>query len=163
MLLKNLCINYFPLATKVPARVRILLFSFFKMISFIILLKLLFSVGSLFINELELAVSQFYPSTSGGRWIMSTTFWELGTLNFVCNWRQPQRFALLVGGVWNFSPANSRVSGDDHNPRLSSGTVPLWGLRLSSGTVALWRAATILTSQELEFLGGKTDTADLWS
>lgn len=66
MLLKNLCINYFPLATKVPARVRILLFSFFKMISFIILLKLLFSVGSLFINELELAVSQFYPSTSGG-------------------------------------------------------------------------------------------------
>jgi len=55
-----------PLFKKIPKRVQILVFCITRLLACLILSKIVFALGFLFMDELQLALAQFYPPSSGG-------------------------------------------------------------------------------------------------
>ena len=56
----------FTLVKKIPESIKIYFFFLGKMLCLLLMSKFFFSLGYLFMDELQRAVAQFYPSTSGG-------------------------------------------------------------------------------------------------
>lgn len=59
-------VNSLPLVRKLSFQIRIFLYALVKLLFFLLILKIFYSLGYLFMDELQRAVAQFYPSTSGG-------------------------------------------------------------------------------------------------
>lgn len=73
-------LNFFhslPLLPRVPKRVRMYFFIIAQVFCVFVLSKFAFALGYLFMDDLSRAISQFYPSASGGMSGVSSIHWDL--------------------------------------------------------------------------------------